>query len=604
MTTTEIDSPERRVDMCDRPSFNLVEAAWLRARLIDGTSETLSLRSIFARLDNIAVLDGESPTQDTAVFRLLLAILIRSLRCADVLDPQLSTVETWETIASANDLGSIVDDYLTDHRDRFDLFHPHVPFFQVADLETKKSAHPDASVLVPDVGPGLFSTRTREDAQVLDPASAARWLVRVQAYDISGIKSGALGDPRVKNGKGYPIGTGWAGAIGSVMLTGRTLHDTLLLNLPVEAVIADRFIMDLDLPPWERERDTAAPRSDNEAEPNGIVDLLTWQQRRVRLFPADDSSDVVGALICNGDKLARANRIDEPYAAQRYSAQQSKKAAKEIRYARQLDPTLTVWRGVQAVFTEANSPTAAASSQGRDHMPDTPAPVLEQFRKELGDVVEARYGRSSIGLDLTGIAYGTQDAFIETEIRETLPVSFSLFTAAGQPLRRTAITAVDRVLLFRGRLRWFYRQLLVCAGASPDDYPDEQVSAWLDELQMAFTSWLAALGDGRDPQQADLDWRRTMWTITRRAIEQGVEQAGPRAAIGTFEVTDSGSALHTSARYEAWIVAQLAEATGSHLTPPNQQNSDPPSPSKESDTALEPGVTSATSPHTDTKEQP
>lgn len=563
--TTTADVSERRPDMLSPPEFNLVDAPWIRVRLSNGETAVLSLEGVFARMNDVSTLNGESPSQDTAAFRLLLAILIRALRCYWEPDADAAEAMTWQEIQQSDEIGDIVISYLHDCRDRFNLFDSAAPFFQVADLETKKGEHSDASVLVPDVGPGLFSTRTHDDARVLDAAAAARWLVRLQAYDLSGIKSGALGDPRVKGGKGYPIGTGWAGAIGSIMLTGPTLRDSLLLNLPVASLLVSDFEADVDLPPWEREPDTAAPRTDDEVQPNGVVDLLTWQQRRVRLFPAVSAPEVVGVLISNGDKIARANRFDEPFAAQRHSAPQTKKAGHEICFARQLDPELTVWRGAQAVFVEADSAAASAPPKGRAQVPDRPAPVLQQLRSSLGDAVEDAYGNAHVGLSLTGISYGTQDAIIEAEISETLPISFALLTTAGRSLRRTAVTAVDRVLSFRGQMRWFFRQLLVCAGDSPEDYPEQQTSAWLDDLQLAFVRWLGDLGVQHDAQVADLEWRKTMWTLTRRAIERGVEQAGSRAAVGRIEETENGSTFHSSARYEAWIVSRLAEATGATL---------------------------------------
>ena len=52
-------------------------------------------------------------------------------------------------------------------------------------------------------------------------AEAARWLVHVHAFDPSGIRSGAVGDPSVKGGKGYPIGPGWTGQVGVVIVEGQ-----------------------------------------------------------------------------------------------------------------------------------------------------------------------------------------------------------------------------------------------------------------------------------------------------------------------------------------------------------------------------------------------
>src|SRR5699024_2697574 len=70
----------------------------------------------------------------------------------------------------------------------------------------------------------------RDPTLPIPPGEAARWLVHCMAFDISGIKSGAVGDPRVKGGKGYPIGIGWSGWLGGLYFEGDTLFQTLMLN--------------------------------------------------------------------------------------------------------------------------------------------------------------------------------------------------------------------------------------------------------------------------------------------------------------------------------------------------------------------------------------
>ncbi|OKL53100.1 type I-E CRISPR-associated protein Cse1/CasA [Bowdeniella nasicola] len=561
--------------MTTRPEFNLVREPWIRVRLTDETLAELSLQDIFERLSEVSVLNGETPTQDTAVFRLLMAILIRALRSEGVVvAPGGSLAELWRDIYRSDDLTEIVQEYLAKHSARFDLFDPVAPFFQVSDLATSKGEHSDASVLIPDVGPALFSTRTKNDAEGLDAASAARWLVRLHAYDVSGIKSGAIGDSRVKDGKGYPIGTGWAGALGSVQLTGPTLRETLLLNLPMSALAVGSFDSDRDLPPWERTPDTASARSADETEADGVVDLLTWQQRRVRLFPSA-STAVSGVLIANGDKLSRSNQFEEPYSAQRFSWDQTKKLGRETWFPRALDPQLTVWRGVQSIFAEAATGTPLTQKGPKATVPDRVAPAIKQLQSELGEAIDEELGNTPISLTLTGVSYGTKDAVIETELFETLPTTVALLTSDGAELRHEALLAIDRVLTFRGRFRWFFRQLLVSAGASPGDYPDKQVATWMDELQLAFLQWLAGLADHTDPKNADLEWRKMFYRITERAIDQAVDDAGPRAAIGRMEETDGTNVLHSSGRYRDWIMKQLREITGARIPTARQEPANP-----------------------------
>lgn len=540
--------------MADR-QFDLLTEPWIRVRMVNGQVQEVSLRELFRSAREIAGLEGESATQDNAILRMLLAVLIRAVRTTELVDQPGPVI--WEELRTMPDFGEFVGEYLDTMADRFRLFDDQAPFYQVADLHTKKGEYPSAGVLVPDIGPGLFSTRTAEDARTLQPAEAARWLVREQAYSRAGNKTGAEGDPRVKGGKGYSIGTGWAGALGSVQVLGPTLRDTLVLCLPLTAFTVDTHEMDRDLPPWERQPDTPAPRGMEAVDPWGVVDLLTWQQRRIRLW-ADDQGGVAKVLIANGDRLRLTNQFIEPLSGFRYSKTQSKKGV-SVYFARTHDPDLTVWRGVQALFLESGATAEGAQAT------DRPVPVIDQLRTDpvLGDLVQQAYGSEPLGLRLVGAEYGTHRSVLVGEIEEVLRMHPVVLGRHGQDLRQEALEAVALVMSFRGSLNWFTKQLEVCAGGSGKTAPLAGVQSWLSEMEGAFTRWLMDLGPGRDAREAGKAWRKSMYLITVRHIESAVQTAGPRAAIGWMEADESGRGqLHSSARYEAWAKQKLTEVTG------------------------------------------
>lgn len=551
-TASPANRNERGSPMAD-PGFDLLEEPWVRVRTLQGEVTELGLREVFRRAAEIADLSGESPTQDNAVVRFLLAVLIRAVRRKAPARGLLPSTY-WTALLDGSNYRVMVDDYLTFCRARFDLFDAQAPFLQVADLSTAKGQYGDASALIPDVGPGLFSTRTRHDAQTLSPAEAARWLIRLHAYDLSGIKSGAVGDARVKGGKGYPIGTGWAGAIGAIQIVGPTLADTLFLNLPAEELVEDTGADARDLPPWERTPDSAAPRSAGEIMPQGVVDVLTWQQRRVRLWRSTDG-DVHQALITNGDKIQRANVFVDPMTGYRWSKAQSKNGI-DVSFPRSHDPELTVWRGVQGMFAAADSP----KESGRR------SPNLVQLDDHLSNEIHKRFGSTRLGLRLIGAEYGTQDAVLISEIDETIPAGIGLLDRDGSELRREATAAVALVMSFRGSFRWFLQQLSRCGGDAPEEAPTGAVQAWMADMDREFRQWISRLGQDLDAQDADLAWRRILHRVSTQHIASAVVAAGPAAAVGRIEASESGrGTLHSSARYEAWARRKLAELTQTQM---------------------------------------
>lgn len=206
--------------------FSLIDRPWLLARGEDGAVKELSLVEVFASAHRLLGLVGDVPTQVFAHTRLLLAILHRALAGPRDLDE-------WQELWQADTLpADTIEAYLRVHAHRFDLADPHEPFFQVAALRTADGKVSDLSKLIADVPNGhpFFTTRIGTTL-TLEAGEAARWLVHCQAFDPSGIKSGDPADPRTKNGKGYPIGVGWSGNLGGVLVAGHTLRDTLLLKI-------------------------------------------------------------------------------------------------------------------------------------------------------------------------------------------------------------------------------------------------------------------------------------------------------------------------------------------------------------------------------------
>src|SRR5690606_14574668 len=168
-------------------------------------------------------------------------------------------------------------------------------FLQTAELRTAREEVFSLNRIVADVPAGapFFSARM-PDVGRLSFAEAARWVVHVHAYDTAGIKTGMTGDDRVKGGKVYPLGTGWAGGLGGVFVEGATLRETLLLNLV--AADTDQLVIDADdRPAWRRE--PCGPGSAGRSA-TGPRDLYTWQSRRVRLH--HDAAGGHGVVLGHG----------------------------------------------------------------------------------------------------------------------------------------------------------------------------------------------------------------------------------------------------------------------------------------------------------------
>lgn len=375
--------------------FDLVTAQWIPVRMLDGRACEFGLQDTLVRAHEIAGLNLEFPTQEPPLLRLLLAFCYRAMQ-GPVDD------KAWDSLWDTPTLPEpAITDYLDRWRHRLDLFDSEAPFFQSPHLEpegrdgrkpaTRLISHAPSANSIP-----LFTPMTDQMGLTLSPAEAARWLIERHAWGTASDKTGAKGNPRLKAGKDSPQ-VGYVGWIGFTAPIGRSLHETLLLNLIPWSRTNLLCGGPNDLPAWER--DPTGPTRE-ERPPEGVCDLYTWQGRRIRLFPERRGDvDVVGSvLICAGDDVQRdAVRSVDPHTGWR-----SKK---------ERDGTLTysplraetgqqVWRGLSTLL-------ASGADQQR-------AGVLSWLA-----AIEDR-GIDHVSLLVTATAFGNMSSTVEDLLSDSL----------------------------------------------------------------------------------------------------------------------------------------------------------------------------------------
>ncbi|WP_007023151.1 type I-E CRISPR-associated protein Cse1/CasA [Saccharomonospora iraqiensis] len=547
----------------DQTSFDLVDQPWIPVRMRDGATTELSLAEVFTRAHEVATLSGDLPTQDLALVRLLLAILHRAWDGPEDLDE-------WERLWRAERLPTEpVVDYLDRYRVRFDLLHPETPFFQVAELRTGKGETSELSKLIADVpnGKPFFTTRLGGELS-LTYAEAARWVVHCQSFDPAGIKSGAVGDDRVKGGRGYPIGTGWCGRLGGVLPEGGTLRETLLLNLiPRRADTPSRTHAD-DLPAWERS--PQGPTVRDEPEPSGPVDLYTWQARRIRLVA--DGGRIRRVLISNGDRLEPQNRHKlEPHSLWRRSKAQEKKLREEPVYMpTPHDPKRAIWRGLEALLPGAITADQRAEAAGR-----LTAGVLDWVAELTEEgVLGPDFG---VRVRTLGMSYGPQDATTEEVTDDALALRSELLRRGAQHLvgvARESVGASERAAHALGTLALNLAQAAGKAPPPKSGMPDATDTGDRDraielayaELDGPFREWLSGLGPDTDPVTAEARWHRTANDIVWR-LGQELHERAPEAAWAGRTVNDRLlTAAHAADRFAKTLRKALPQARADEHT--------------------------------------
>ncbi|MCX6032894.1 MAG: type I-E CRISPR-associated protein Cse1/CasA [Chloroflexi bacterium] len=256
-------------------NYNLITARWIpvipkgrgqpvRIGLADTILDAPALRNVCAA----------TPLETAAVYRLLLAILQAAIK-----DMEGTWRAMWRDKAFTQ---GDVEGYLRDWSHRFNLFDERRPFFQDANLNIKRES---VSSLSGQIASGadatLFSHNTQGKLR-LSADDAALALLSVQAFGLGGTKG---------SGRSF---TDAPCARGMVLLVeGESLFETLMLNLFDRDLRSHRLKrQDVDRPAWEMDD----PFVEDVRRPYGLLDHLTWHNRRVRLFTDEQRSD--GLYVC------------------------------------------------------------------------------------------------------------------------------------------------------------------------------------------------------------------------------------------------------------------------------------------------------------------
>lgn len=518
--------------------FDLLSRPWIRVR--EGSVVTeLSLRGVFAEAHRVTALAGELPTQDVALLRLMLAVLHRAV--AGV--PGHPT-DVWRRLWQAHSLPmDRIGGYLDGVADRFDIFDDTAPFLQVAGLSAAKTS--GLVKLIADVPDGqpFFTTRAGPELESLSPAEAARWVVHCQAFDPSGIKTGVHGDPRVKGGKGYPIGTGWTGRCGVIVFEGGTLKETLLLNLVLGITEADA---EPDLPVWER-RPLGPGVETRHPEPLGPADIMTWPSRRILLHRRGEV--VTDVLLGNGDRIESANRHTvEPMTAWRRSDNQEKKLGGTVYMPKPHDPSRALWRGLAGILVQRQDGGAVRE----DPAPVLPPANVTWLATVVGNGLDPTY---PVRLRAVGVSYGTQDASIEAIYDDAL--SLRVVVTSDPLLRATALdaAAVAESAIWQGVGR-LAENLAAAAGRAVEGPRERAREDAYERVGAAYAAWLARLAPGVDPEQSLEEWQREVRSILIPLGRGLIDEAGRGAWVGR----DVKGRHVDSAVAWAWFLSGLRKA--------------------------------------------
>ncbi|MFI5792364.1 type I-E CRISPR-associated protein Cse1/CasA [Streptomyces sp. NPDC051677] len=548
---------------------DLVQGAWLSAVDVDSEAEDVGLLQLLTSSHAVRRLDVPVATMLPAVLRQLLLPVV-----LDALGAPRSRREwgkRFERGRFSPEEADRLTDYLTGrYGSRFRLFDRERPFGQVAGLTALSGETKPSTLLVPSIASGnnvpLFSALSEADHLDLTSAQAALWLLHAQCWDTAAIKTGAVGDAQARAGKTVGNPTGPLGQLGVIVPIGRTLYETLLLNTPILPDGLDKA----DRPQWAWDERPASSGGKSPAGPEwstrpagGLLDLLTFQSRRIRLIREEtgQGARVRQVIVCSGDRLAQTPET-EPHTAWNHTAKP--KPGQLARRPRRHVSGRAAWQGLGALL-------ALALPEAGD------GPYTSVLLRQIGalradEVLAADF---PLGVETFALEYGNQSAVVENAIADTLPLPVVSLVAADEWLRAALLECAEQADRTGRALDGLYADLRRAAGgeALPRDKgerPSTRLLHSVDAVMRRLLSGLRTIGDDYDLlETAQRAWELTLFEAAVREADTLLAAVPARAVVGRTEkvngkevVFRSGKATGVFRKRLNEILPLAAEARG------------------------------------------
>ena len=342
-------------------TFNLVTSEWIPVTGKENNEiSKIGICSLLKNANDYKNIQGTTPLETSAIYRLLIAFIhsayLEQYKSQDFLEPLL-----WNNYWQQQSFDkNVISKYCDKYNPHFYLFDSSHPFYQDVKLSGDIES---VSSLIAHISSGddptLFNHNVRTDPIKLSIDRAARALITIQSFGLAGTKGPHATFSDAPFARGI-----------SFFILGDTLFETLMLNLIELDLPGHRLkYSSKDQPTWLQ----PDPFLEDPRRPFGLLDYLTWQNRRIKLIEPDDKGEVVSMIYRPGlktsdTKTKSVRDVFNPF--YNWTAKDSEKPKRKNE--RSHSPILfkqdkTLWRDSAALFE---------LSEDEDNHNKQPAPLL------------------------------------------------------------------------------------------------------------------------------------------------------------------------------------------------------------------------------------
>lgn len=506
----------------DDIAFNLIDEPWIRVLNQNSDIEEVSIRTLLLHAHRYRAFSGELPTQDAAILRLLLAILHTVFSRVDEtgeespLEDEDQALERWKAIWDEQCFPETpISEYLNTWHERFWLFHPKRPFYQVAELgygTEYESAKLNGEISESSNKLRMFSGYSGIAKDRLSYAQAARWLLYVNAYDDTSAKPSKEGKALAGDKLPSP-GCGWLGKLGPVWASGHSVFEVLMRNL---VLVNAHGEFNPERPIWEQDVFPSQERVQI-SPPDNLSELYTLQSRRLFLLRENDS--VIGYRLLGGDFFDKEKiAFLEPMTV--WNTKTDKVGNTTITPKRH-DPSKQMWREFSSLFLGTKRAV----------------PGVIHWNHRLAEE-ECLPWDDMLTVQIVSVQYGDKDFFVKQVFADQLTLHASLLSEMAVNRRTRIREEIEICERLAYDIAMLAKDLYIASGGSEKNSLSAENDAKTQlfyMLDIPFREWLYGIQADSDMENKVYMWRKQAKGIALRLGETMVNQAGEPAMRGHMD---------------------------------------------------------------------
>lgn len=528
--------------------FNLLDEKWINVVTdYKGTTKPVGIKDFFENAHNYIALAGDTPTQDFAVMRFLLAVLhtvfsrydadgnaYEMLEMNDRMQPKEEPAEdleeyedllmdTWKDLWNKGNFPKIVNEYLEEWKDRFNLFDDKYPFYQVTEKEidvSKINKSAPSEVLGKNINRrisesankiALFSPKYSNDLnkEKMSQDEVARWLLTFQSYS-------GLSDKVIFGKEKYKASKGWLFDLGGVFLSSDNLFKTLLLNLQLK-----NFSNKIQKPCWEFSPEEVVQKQMSFEPIDNIAELYTVWSRAVCI--KDYSPENAFSMsIVKLPEVIHEDQFLEPMTIWRYNTTGDNK---EKFTPRKHQMNKSMWRSFGLI-------TETESEENPDPKNKKRKPGIIDWMNKISDFVDDKIIKiNSISMEDDGNA----TSWVPTnEVVDHLYIDEAVFNDLE---KEGWIYRINKVVdMTKEVVEFIYKGLLndinEIRNLESKDFVNNGVELLYYEIDKPFRDWILSIDINDDKEKKITDWKNELSYLVFNQAEKIAKSSNSRDFIG------------------------------------------------------------------------